>query len=244
MVQKSLAAELSGTSYPGRGIIIGKTPDGTKAAIAYFIMGRSENSRNRIFERFDGGMRTKAYDESKLSDPSLIIYNPYLAANGGNIDIITNGDQTNTIYDYIKSTGAEFGFEAACASREFEPDAPNFTPRISGCLYYDFDKNDFGYKMSILKSANGRGESCRRFFFNYSQTEAGIGHFIHTYKCDGNPIPSFYGEPEEVEMPNSAKELADICWENLNSDNKVSLFVRQIFLNGDKPEEIIINKNV
>ena len=206
--------------------------------IAYFIMGRSENSRNRIFERFEGGMRTKAFDESKLSDPSLIIYNPYL--NLENIDIITNGDQTNTVYDFIKEGKT---FYDALDTREFEPDAPNFTPRISGALYYDFDKNEFKYKLSILKSANGRGESCRRFYFDYNAPENGTGHFIHTYKCDGNPIPSFYGEPEEVSLPNTAKELADLVWENLNEDNKVSLFVRCVPLNGDKATEIIINKN-
>ena len=230
---------LSENSYPGRGIVIGKSQDGKKAMIAYFIMGRSENSRNRIFERFDGGMRTKAFDESKLSDPSLIIYNPYLSAKGGNIDIITNGDQTNTVYDYINEGKT---FEDALYTREFEPDAPNFTPRISGALYYCFERNVFTYKLSILKSANGRAEACNRYFYNYVP-ENGIGHFIHTYKCDGNPIPSFYGEPEEVEMPNTAKELADICWNNLNDDNKVSLFVREIPLDGSETTEIIINKN-
>ena len=230
---------LSENSYPGRGIVVGKSADGKKAMIAYFIMGRSENSRNRIFERFDGGMRTKAFDESKLSDPSLIIYNPYLSAKGGNIDIITNGDQTNTVYDFINEDKT---FEEALYTREFEPDAPNFTPRISGALYYCFPRNVFTYKLSILKSANGRPEACNRYFYNYVP-ENGIGHFIHTYKCDGNPIPSFYGEPEEIEMPNSAQELADICWNNLNSDNKVSLFVREIPLDGSEATEIIINKN-
>lgn len=229
---------LSENSYPGRGIIIGKSADGAKAMIAYFIMGRSENSRNRIFERFEGGMRTKAFDESKLSDPHLIIYNPYLAANEGKIDIITNGDQTNTVYDFINEGKT---FEDALRTREFEDDAPNFTPRISGICYYE--DNKFTYKLSILKSANGRGESCRRFFYDYLEAESGIGHFIHTYKCDGNPIPSFYGEPEEVEIPNSAKEFADLIWENLNEDNKVSLFVREVNLVGGETEEIIINKN-
>ena len=230
---------LSENSYPGRGIVVGKSADGKKAMIAYFIMGRSENSRNRIFERFEGGMRTKAFDESKLSDPSLIIYNPYLSAKGGNIDIITNGDQTNTVYDFINEDKT---FEEALYTREFEPDAPNFTPRISGALYYCFPRNVFTYKLSILKSANGRPEACNRYFYNYVP-ENGIGHFIHTYKCDGNPIPSFYGEPEEIEMPNSAQELADICWNNLNPDNKVSLFVREIPLDGSEATEIIINKN-
>ena len=234
---------LSENTYPGRGIVIGKSADGEKALIAYFIMGRSENSRNRIFERFEGGMRTKAFDESKLSDPSLIIYNPYLSCKGGNVDIITNGDQTNTIFDCINEVAHNYGFEEACKIREFEPDAPNYTPRISGVLEYDFENSDFTYKMSILKSANGRGESCRRFFYNYLTPENGLGHFIHTYKCDGDPIPSFYGEPEEVALPNSAKELADLVWANLNEDNKVSLFVREIPLNGGEATEIIINKN-
>ncbi len=230
---------LSENSYPGRGIVIGKSADGKNAMIAYFIMGRSVNSRNRIFEAFEGGMRTKAFDESKLSDPSLIIYNPYLATDNGNIDIITNGDQTNTIYDFINDGKT---FEDALYTREFEPDAPNFTPRISGALYYDFDNTAFTYKLSILKSANGRSEACNRYFYNYVP-EDGIGHFIHTYKCDGDPIPSFYGEPEEVTLPNTAEELAELCWENLNEDNKVSLFVRTIPLDGGKATDIIINKN-
>ena len=229
---------LSDNTYPGRGIIIGKSADGKKALIAYFIMGRSVNSRNRIFEAFEGGMRTKAFDESKLSDPSLIIYNPYLALE--NIDIITNGDQTNTVYDFVKEGKT---FEEALYTREFEPDAPNFTPRISGMLTYDFKNNDFTYKLSILKSANGRPEICNRFFYNY-ESENGIGHFIHTYKCDGNPIPSFYGEPEEVSLHNSAEELSDIVWTYLNEDNKVSLLVREIPLDGSDAKQIIVNKNV
>ncbi len=243
MAMFDLKSLLSENSYPGRGIVIGKSADGKSAMIAYFIMGRSENSRNRIFERFDGGMRTKAFDESKLSDPHLIIYNPYLSAKGGDIDIITNGDQTNTIFDCINEADHPFGFEAACNAREFEDDMPNFTPRISGILNYCFPSKTFSYKLSILKSANGRGESCRRYFYSYAQPEDGIGHFIHTYKCDGSPIPSFFGEPEEVAMPNTAEELAELCWSNLNEDNKVSLFVRQIPLDGTEPTEIIINKN-
>ncbi len=230
---------LSENTYPGRGIVIGKSADGKNAMIAYFIMGRSENSRNRVFEAFEGGMRTKAYDESKLSDPSLIIYNPYLQTACGNIDIITNGDQTNTIFDFINDGKT---FEEALYTREFEPDTPNFTPRISGALYYDFAKCAFTYKLSILKSSNGRPEACNRYFYNYA-TENGIGHFIHTYKCDGSPIPSFYGEPEEVELPNSAEELAELVWANLNEANKVSLFVRCVPLDGSKATDIIINKN-
>lgn len=230
---------LSGNTYPGRGIIIGNSADGKNALIAYFIMGRSENSRNRIFERFDGGMRTKAFDETILSDPSLIIYNPYLSAKGGNIDIITNGDQTNTIYDFFNDGKT---FEEALYTREFEPDSPNFTPRVSGALYYCFPRGTFSYKLSILKSANGRADTCNRYFYNYVP-QNGIGHFIHTYKCDGNPIPSFYGEPEEISLPNTAKELANLVWENLNDDNKVSLFVRSVSLLDGNAEEIIINKN-
>ena len=237
MALYDLKTLLSENTYPGRGIVIGKSADGKKAMIAYFIMGRSENSRNRIFERFDGGMRTKAFDESKLSDPSLIIYNPYLKI--GDSDIITNGDQTDTIYDLMDKQQT---FEQSLRTREFEPDAPNFTPRISGAVYYGFAKNMFTYKLSILKSANGRPEACNRYFYNYAP-ENGIGHFIHTYKCDGNPIPSFYGEPEEISMPNTAKELADLVWDNLNDDNKVSLFVRTVDLSNGNADEIIINKN-
>lgn len=242
MALYDLKTLLSENSYPGRGIVIGKSADGKNAMIAYFIMGRSVNSRNRIFERFEGGMRTKAFDESKLSDPHLIIYNPYLTTKGGNVDIITNGDQTDTIFDYINKNEHPYGFEEACGVREFEDDAPNFTPRISGILYYCFPGNTFAYKLSILKSANGRGNACNRYFFDYVP-EDGIGHFIHTYKCDGDPIPSFYGEPEEVSLPNTAEELADLVWNNLNEDNKVSLFVRCVPLDGSQPTEIIINKN-
>ncbi len=243
MALYDLKTLLSENTYPGRGIVVGKSADGKSALIAYFIMGRSVNSRNRIFEMHQNGMRTKAFDESKLSDPHLIIYNPYLKWGEGT-DIITNGDQTDTIYNFIKENSeATDNFEAALATREFEDDAPNFTPRISGIVNYDFANQDFNYKLSILKSNNGNPDACQRYFFNYMPLD-GIGHFIHTYKCDGNPIPSFMGEPEEVSMPNTAKELADICWENLNEDNKVSLFVRQIPLDSSEPIEIIINKNM
>ena len=241
MAKFDLTKLLSENEYPGRGIVIGKSKDGKKAMIAYFIMGRSENSRNRVFEEFDGGMRTKAFDESKLVDPSLIIYNPFLTLE--NIDIITNGDQTDTVYNYIKENGDDgFSFDKALFTREFEPDSPNFTPRISGMIKYDFNKADFNYKLSILKSANGNPEVCNRYFYSYSPLN-GIGHFIHTYSHNGNPIPSFYGEPEEVELPATASELADICWKNLNEDNKVSLFVRSVSLEDGKVEQIIINKN-
>lgn len=244
MALYDLSTLLAENTYPGRGIVIGKSADGKNAMIAYFIMGRSENSRNRVFERFEGGMRTKAFDESKLSDPSLIIYNPYLSTKDGTVDIITNGDQTNTIYDFVNGeSGAAHGFEDALHTREFEPDAPNFTPRISGICEYCFPCAAFTYKLSILKSANGRAEACNRYFYDY-MPEDGIGHFIHTYKCDGNPIPSFYGEPEEVALPNTAEELAELVWSNLNEDNKVSLFVRCVPLDGGEPTEVIINKNV
>ena len=228
---------LSENTYPGRGIIIGKSADGKNAMIAYFIMGRSENSRNRVFERFDGGMRTRAFDESKLTDPSLIIYNPYLKR--GLTDIVTNGDQTNTIYDHLEEGET---FEDALMTREFEPDGPNYTPRISGIVNYCHPSNSFTYSLSILKSANGDPGVCNRYFYRY-QPRAGVGHFIHTYKCDGNPIPSFYGEPEEIALPNTARELSDLLWKNLNPDNKVSLFVRCVPLDGSEPTEIIINKN-
>lgn len=227
---------LSSNTYPGRGIMIGKSADGKNAMIAYFIMGRSKNSRNRIFERYEGGMRTKAFDESKLVDPSLIIYNPFLERE--NIDIITNGDQTDTIYNALADKKS---FEDALMTREFEPDHPNYTPRISGIIYYN--GADFDYSLSILKSANGNPEVCNRYFYRYLPMN-GIGHFIHTYECDGNPIPSFYGEPEIVTLPNTAEELAELVWDNLNADNKVSLFIRTVPLNGDEPTEIIINKNV
>lgn len=238
MALYDLSTLLNTNTYPGRGIVIGQSKDGKSAMIAYFIMGRSVNSRNRVFEMHEKGMRTKAYDESKLSDPHLIIYNPYLKRD--NVDIITNGDQTDTIYDFMEEGKT---FAEALRTREFEDDAPNFTPRISGALYYDFANSAFDYQMSILKSSNGDPAVCNRYFYEYAPI-AGKGHFIHTYKCDGDPIPSFYGEPEEVELPNTAKELADICWNNLNEDNKVSLFVRQIPLDGSEPTEIIINKNV
>ena len=185
-------------------------------------------------------MRTKAFDESKVVDPSLIIYNPYLKI--GDIDIITNGDQTDTIYDFIKKDPSDTAaFAKALATREFEPDAPNFTPRISGILYYDVKNKSFKYSLSILKSGS-TPEICNRFFFDYTP-EAGVGHFIHTYLHDGNPIPSFEGEPEEVALPNTAKELADLVWNNLNEDNKVSLIVRGVSLETGAAENIIINKN-
>ena len=242
MAEYDLKTLLSSNSYPGRGIIIGASKSGRSALIAYFIMGRSANSRNRVFEAFDGGMRTKAFDESKMTDPGLIIYKPYLSAGNGNIDIITNGDQADTVYEFIKRTPYDAcAFKKALATREFEPDAPNFTPRISGIACYCFPRRTFSYSLSIIKS-NGTPDVCNRFFFDYTPNK-GVGHFIHTYKCDGSPVPSFEGEPKEIVLPDSANELAGIVWENLNYDNKVSLFVREVPLDGNKPVNIIINKN-
>lgn len=229
---KSLATELSTNTYPGRGIVIGRSKDNKKAVIAYFIMGRSVNSRNRIFEENDrGGIRTKAFDESKMEDPSLIIYNPVLKLDG--ITIVTNGDQTDTIYDFMSRGDC---YHDALITREFEPDAPNYTPRISAVI-----KADGSYNLSILKSNMGIPQ-CIRFFYEYSAT-SGLGHFIHTYKCDGNPIPSFEGEPVPVEIDGDIDEFTDVIWQNLNEDNKVSLFTRFIDLETGEEESRIINKN-
>ena len=236
MLKKSLAEELSSTTYPGRGIVIGKTPDGKKAAIAYFIMGRSENSRNRIFVKDGEGIRTEAFDPSKLEDPSLIIYAPVRVL--GNKTIVTNGDQTDTIYDLMDK---QYTFEQALRTREFEPDAPNYTPRISGVLH--FDKGSFNYAMSILKSNNGNPKACNRYTFAYENPAAGEAHFIHTYMGDGNPLPSFEGEPTLVDVPDNMDDFADLVWNNLNNDNKVSLFVRYINIEDGSYETKIINKN-
>ncbi|MBP5177168.1 MAG: inosine monophosphate cyclohydrolase, partial [Clostridia bacterium] len=211
MAKYDLKELLSENSYPGRGIVMGMANDGKTALFAYFIMGRSVNSRNRVFEAFDSGMRTKAFDESKMADPSLIIYNPYLKV--GDVDVITNGNQTDTIRDFIVKDPADSAcISKALATREFEPDTPNYTPRISGIAYYDYNKRSFRYSLSILKS-NGTPDVCNRFFFDYTPA-CGVGHFIHTDKHDGTPIPSFEGEPEEVAMPATAKELADAVWAN------------------------------
>lgn len=236
MKMKSLAAELSSTTYPGRGIVIGKTPDGKHAAIAYFIMGRSENSRNRIFVEEGEGIRTEAFDPSKLEDPSLIIYAPVRVL--GNKTIVTNGDQTDTIYELMNK---QFTFEQALRTREFEPDAPNYTPRISGILH--IEAGSFNYAMSILKSNNGNPDACNRYTFAYENPVAGEGHFIHTYMGDGNPLPSFEGEPTLIDIPNDMNEFAELVWNNLNEDNKVSLFIRYIDIETGKYESRIINKN-
>ena len=237
MEMRSLAAELSSTTYPGRGIVVGKTPDGKHAAIAYFIMGRSENSRNRVFVEEGEGIRTEAYDPSKLEDPSLIIYAPVRVL--GNKTIVTNGDQTDTIYDLMNK---QFTFEQALRTREFEPDAPNYTPRISGILH--IEGGNYNYAMSILKSNNGNPDACNRYTFAYEKPVAGEGHFIHTYMGDGNPLPSFEGEPTLVDIPNDMNEFAELVWNNLNEDNKVSLFIRYIDIETGKYETKIINKNM
>lgn len=230
---KSLATELNTNTYPGRGIVLGKSKDGKKAVIAYFIMGRSANSRNRIFEENDrGGIRTKAFDESKMEDPSLIIYNPVLKIDGKTI--VTNGDQTDTIYDHMKEG---FCYHHALVTREFEPDDPNYTPRISGIV-----KPNGDYNLSILKSNLGMPE-CVRYFFEYP-AHPGMGHFIHTYEHDGDPIPSFEGEPTPVEIDGSDIDaFTSTVWDNLNEDNKVSLFTRFINLENGEEETRIVNKN-
>ena len=236
MEMLSIEKELKENAYPGRGIIIGKSADGTKAVTAYFIMGRSENSRNRIFVEDGEGIRTQAFDESKLTDPSLIIYAPVRVL--GNKTIVTNGDQTDTIYEGMDK---QLTFEQSLRSREFEPDGPNYTPRISGVMHVENGR--YNYAMSILKSADGNPDSCERFTFAYSTPVNGVGHFIHTYMGDGNPLPSFEGEPKKVELGNdSIDEFASKVWNALNEDNKVSLFVRYIDIATGKCESRIINK--
>ncbi len=236
MEMLSLENELKGNSYPGRGIVLGKTPDGKKAVAAYFIMGRSANSRNRIFVEDGEGIRTQAFDESKLEDPSLIIYAPVRVL--GNKTIVTNGDQTDTIYEGMDK---QMTFEQSLRCREFEPDAPNYTPRISGIMHIENGK--YNYAMSILKSSDGSPEACNRFTFAYENPLAGEGHFIHTYKGDGNPLPSFEGEPKRVAVPDDMDVFASLLWNSLNEENKVSLFVRYIDIETGKYETRIINKN-
>ena len=232
----NISDDLSNNTYPGRGIVIGKSECGKFAVTAYFIMGRSENSRNRVFVNDGDGIRTQAYDPSKLVDPSLIIYAPVRVL--GNKTIVTNGDQTDTIFNLMNQ---QFTFEQALRTREYEPDAPNFTPRISGVIKLDGD--DFNYALSILKSSNGNPESCERFTFSYNSPVSGEGHFIHTYKCDGNPIPSFEGEPKRISINEDIDSFTKTLWESLNDDNKVSLFVRYINLETKEFETRIINKN-
>lgn len=232
----SLEQELKSNAYPGRGIVIGKSADGTKAVMAYFIMGRSVNSRNRIFAEEGEGIRTEAFDPSKLEDPSLIIYAPVRVL--GNKTIVTNGDQTDTIYAGMDT---QLTFEQSLRSREFEPDAPNYTPRISGILH--MENGSYNYAMSILKSSNGNPEACCRYTFAYENPVAGEGHFIHTYMHDGNPLPSFEGEPKWVKIEGSLQEFGDMLWNSLNEENKVSLFVRFIDLGTGEYETKIYNKN-
>ena len=237
MKKLSIYEELKGNAYPGRGIIIGRSEDGKSAVTAYFIMGRSVNSRNRVFVEEGEGIRTEAFDPSKLTDPHLIIYSPVRVL--GNKLIVTNGDQTDTIYELMDK---QYTFEQSLRSREFEDDAPNFTPRISGILHFDDGK--FNYAMSILKSANGNPDSCQRFTFSYNNPVAGEGHFIHTYMGDGSPLPSFEGEPKLVNIANDIDYYTNRLWESLNEDNKVSLFVRFVNLETGAVETRIVNKNV
>lgn len=236
MKMMSLKDELAGNTYPGRGIIIGKSADGKHAVTAYFIMGRSGNSRNRVFVEDGAGIRTQAFDPSKLTDPSLIIYAPVRVL--GNKTIVTNGDQTDTIYDLMDKQQT---FEQALRTREFEPDAPNYTPRISGILHTESGK--FNYAMSILKSSNGNPDACNRYTFAYENPVAGEAHFIHTYMGDGNPLPSFEGEPTLVGIDGDIDSFTKLVWENLNEDNKVSLFVRYIDLATGEVASRIVNKN-
>ena len=236
MEMLSLAKELSSNAYPGRGIVIGKTKDGKKAVTAYFIMGRSSNSRNRVFVTEGEGIRTEAFDPSKLEDPSLIIYAPVRVL--GNKTIVTNGDQTDTIYEGMDK---QLTFEQSLRSREFEPDGPNYTPRISGVMH--IENGTYNYAMSILKSNNGNPEACNRYTFAYENPVAGEGHFIHTYMHDGNPLPSFEGEPKLVEIDGDIDQFTDMVWNNLNQDNKFSLFVRFIDIETGEYETKIVNKN-
>ena len=236
MELRDLATELSSNAYPGRGIVIGKSSDSKYAVSAYFIMGRSVNSRNRVFVEDGEGIRTQAFDPSKLSDPSLIIYAPVRVL--GNKTIVTNGDQTDTIYDGMDK---QLTFEQSLRSREFEPDGPNYTPRISGIMH--IENNTFNYAMSILKSNNGNPDACNRYTFAYTDPVAGEGHFIHTYMQDGDPLPSFEGEPKWVKIDKDIDAFTDMLWTNLNEDNKVSLFVRYIDIETGKYETRIVNKN-
>ena len=230
-----IGALLKDNSYPGRGIVIGKSENGKNAAFAYFIMGRSENSRNRVFSVKGEDVVTEPHDYAKVSDPSLIIYSAIRKIE--NKLIVTNGDQTDTIYDFI-AKGEDM--RSALRTREFEPDSPNFTPRISGVM--TFADSDFSYEMSILKSADENGSACNRYFYEYNSIE-GLGHFIHTYVTDGNPIPTFQGEPERVKIPNCIDEFTNTIWNNLNENNKISLYVGYVDLETGKTETRLINKN-
>ena len=237
MQKYDIADLLKNNPYPGRGIVIGKSPDGKKAVTAYFIMGRSVNSRNRVFTATEDGIKTEAADPTKLTDPHLIIYSPVRVL--GNKTIVTNGDQTDTIYELMDKQQT---FEMSLRTREFEDDAPNFTPRISGIMHVE--NGTFNYAMSILKSADGNPESCQRYTFSYTNPLAGDGRFIHTYMGDGNPLPSFEGEPEKIGIDtNDIEEFTNMIWTSLNEENKVSLFVRFIDIATGEADTKIVNKN-
>lgn len=233
---RSLEQELKNNTYPGRGIVLGRSANGTRAVAAYFIMGRSENSRNRVFVEDGQGIRTQAFDPSRVTDPSLIIYAPVRVL--GNKTIVTNGDQTNTIYEGMDK---QMTFEQSLRSRKFEPDGPNYTPRISGIMH--MENGNYNYAMSILKSNNGDPKACNRYTFAYENPAAGEGHFIHTYMHDGNPLPSFEGEPKLVTIPDDMDQFTKMLWENLNEENKVSLFVRYIEIATGDFVTKIVNKN-
>lgn len=236
MKTASIQQELQSNLYPGRGIVLGRSEDNKYAVAAYFIMGRSENSRNRVFVKENNGIRTQAFDPSKMTDPSLIIYAPVRVL--GDITIVTNGDQTDTVYDLMQAGKT---FEESLRMRAFEPDAPNFTPRISGII--DQSNNGFSYALSILKSADGDPASCQRYTFHYDNPRAGIGHFIHTYQNDGNPLPSFEGEPKKIAISGDIDTFTEMLWTSLNADNKVSLFVRYIDLATKETQTRICNKH-
>ena len=233
---RSLEQELKNNTYPGRGIVLGRSANGTRAVAAYFIMGRSENSRNRVFVEDGQGIRTQAFDPSRVTDPSLIIYAPVRVL--GNKTIVTNGDQTDTIYEGLDK---QMTFEQSLRGREFEPDGPNYTPRISGIMH--LENGNYNYAMSILKSNNGDPKACNRYTFAYENPAAGEGHFIHTYMHDGNPLPSFEGEPKLVTIPDDMDQFTKMLWENLNEENKVSLFVRYIEIATGDFVTKIVNKN-
>ena len=237
MKTADLGELLKSNAYPGRGIVIGRSEDGSKAVTAYFIMGRSVNSRNRVFTETSDGIKTEAFDPSKLSDPHLIIYSPVRVL--GNKTIVTNGDQTDTIYELMDR---QYTFEQSLRGREFEDDAPNYTPRISGIMRVE--NGTYNFAMSILKSADGNPESCERHTFTYSNPLPGTGRFIHTYMGDGNPLPSFEGEPEKVAISGDIDSFTKNVWESLNEENKVSLFVRFINIADGTYETRIVNKNV
>lgn len=235
MLKQTIAQVLGVNEYPGRGILLGRSEDGENAVIAYFIMGRSENSRNRVFETQGEGIRTKAFDESKMTDPSLIIYSPVRVL--GNRTVVTNGDQTDTVYDSLNRGGT---FEDALRTRSFEPDSPNYTPRISGLVETG---RRFSYRLSILKSAEGDPGSVQRFFFEYENPAAGEGRLIHTYLGDGNPLPSFEGEPTLLDIGGNLDQFTEALWQNLNAENRVSLFTRFIHLKTGEAQTKIVNRN-